>query len=71
MDDMDLSHWWVTDPLRGQRVMSAELLTEAEARAIDHTAQRVYGTAQWRITAEGAVHRRASFKSGAALDTSR
>ena len=46
MNHVELWHWWMTDQGTGQRMMSPGLMTEHDARRLDRTAQRVYGTLQ-------------------------
>jgi hypothetical protein len=41
---MDEWRWWLTEPGTGRRVQSAQHMTEAQARALDRTAQPVRGS---------------------------
>ena len=50
---IDEWRWWITDPGTGLRGQSSEFMTEAQARALDRSAQPIRGTHRERALAEG------------------
>lgn len=60
MAKLELWRWWVTDPERGVRYATRHRMTEADALALDPTAERVPGTLEVREVADDPETLRAS-----------
>lgn len=60
MARLELWRWWVTDHERGVRYATRHVMSEADALALDPTAERVPGTMETREVASDAEQMRTS-----------